>query len=679
MRLRSLIILTFCALFLASCTLIRERRERKKLANIEYVRQYEDDAWESIETDDNGDADAIASINKPILDENVIWYHPNPWWRIETSPFAISKDSLIIRRFAAQYGFSSFIHPHTQIKEATAWNEWMDRNHLNSYGNQASHMWQTFISANKEIFSKHPEYLAEINGIRSGYGKANKLCVTNTEVQKLFIEYIQSSIQKNPKLKIYSIEPSDGTNHCTCKECSKLGSVSNKVFYFSNIVANAIKKSHPSKELAVLAYYQHADTPSFRIEDNIKVFVAPNGFQTRFTFDGLMKAWSEKHKNIGLREYLGIPQWKAEQPRIIVDDFYKPISKDYFTHINSLIYEAGTNINAIIIATLLSKTMMNPSISWDEAFNKFLSDCFPTSKEPISRLLKRWHQYGNYSFEDVPISIYDLEEATKLTKDKNEQERIRDLKTYLIAQILYLQVLEDKENTQLRSNYFDFLYNVSHRNVVNTYAITKIQAKFISSSTSIKEKYEYKNVHEKTWIKYMNNQQIDALFDTYKKKFPPQKTDVLNYKELEKILMENTQFKPLSKYSRSILNDNSISLFSASNKLEISSNNIKVDTILVTIHDVNKNFIDHKLLTNGQKWTIHLPGKGIYKISLNRRSSAIIEFNGSISPIFQSTNDSNEKNYKTTIISHDKKLKALDVNNRPSEKVTTYYILEQKN
>lgn len=642
MRIHKAFLLIISSIFLISCTLIKESRNKKKLANVEYERQYEENEELIVWNDaiDQSSKNKQIVNTKPEISQNIVWYHPNEWWRIETDIFPVNKDSVKIRRFAPQYGFSGFINTNNQI-ESNVWNNWVDKNHWNSFGNSASHVWQGFIRLNSKLFSTHPEFLAEINGKRLGYGKTNKLCVTNLEVQKLFVSYIRNNIENSPNQTVYSIEPSDGGNHCECKKCSALGSNSNKVFHFSNIIAKEIKKSHPQKQLGILAYYQHSNTPTFKIEDNIKVLVAPNGFQTLYSPLAFLNIWVNHHHNLGLREYLNIPQWKAEQPRVELNFFLAELNIAFKNNLDMLVYEAGTSINGIIVSTLLSKMFMNPTLTWDTVFEKFLDDCFKDSKIPIERLLNRWNSYSAYGYGDIPYSIYDLNEAFSLAKDENEKSRIRDLMSYLHYNILYLDWIKDKNDKVATTAYFDYLYNSHNRNIVNVKGLTTLFASAINSSPEFKEKYVYEVVSQKKWIKYIDNQQIEMNFKNAMNKYPPKKHQIITHRDIEQEL-SSKNYKSLNTYKVQLMNKWTTQIYSNSEQLSITPNFSNSNTIAISVYNNDGSFVDQKVLKSGNTWNIDLPHKGIYTISQHRIHTASIELKGKFNIIQRSGSNTNK-------------------------------------
>ncbi|MCO5230879.1 MAG: DUF4838 domain-containing protein [Chitinophagales bacterium] len=669
MRYNQLFISVLVVLFLTSCVLIKERRNHKKHKNIEYETVYKDET-------EKLDFESTSRVS----DSNEIWYHPNPWWRIKSEPFPMSKDSFDIRRYGPQYGFSKYINPISTTIENDTWSKWVSKNHWDSYGNAVVHDWQSFITNKKSEFSEHPEYLAEKDGKRLGYGKTSKLCVSNPNVQKLYIQYTKEKIKKNPNLKIYSVEPSDGGGFCTCKACTKIGSISNQVFFMANAVAKGIKTEYPDKQVGVLAYNEHSEVPSFKIENNVKVIIVPNGFQTIYTHLGSITSWSQKHTNIGIYEYFGIPQWTGDLPRIPVKSILEKLDFIKKAGGNMIIYEAGTNINAAILASLFNFIIMNPSLTWDEVYEKFLDDCFANSKVPINRMLSRWYSYGKLGAQELNYSLYDLNEASKLTKDKNEIQRIRDLKAYVNYLIIYdewINIRTTKDSLNATKGFFDYIYNSSNRNIINVTALTQIWAKYISNE-SLSNRFKYTQIEKKTWIKYMTDAEIDKLFEANYKKYNPKKSDYKTIYDYNTILKSQKNLRNLNNYQVNISNNTSINVYVSSKSITLTPEYKSSDSkTLLSIQGLDNNFFSQQFVESNQSWSVNIPENGIYIIGQNRVSSTLVKMEGSFIPLISTVTKSDESNYNLSKIGTDKKI--ISTNSKaPISDSAPFYLLEAK-
>lgn len=656
----------------SSCVLIQESRNKKKLAEVGYVKVYEEDK-DTFEVSEKKIVVKDKTTTNTIEDSDKIWYHPNPWWRIASKPFPI-KDNVAIRN-SPQYQFSNYVDPLTNQTDMNIWNDWQKINHQNYNEGSIIHNWQAFITIYKDIFSKHAEYLAEIDDKRLGYGKTSKLCVTNKNMQKLYIDYTIKRIKDNPQYKYYSVEPSDGAGFCTCVNCSKLGSISNQVYYFANQIAKQIKVSYPDKQLGLYAYYTHSDPPNFKLENNIKVVLAPEGFQTKYSNMGMMLLWINIHKNLGLREYFGIPQWKGEQPRIIIQNFINRIEYAQLNNFDLFSFESGTNLNATLLMALLSQMIMNSELKWSEVYNKFLEDCFKDSKVPIQRLFDRWHSTDVFNTIEINYSLNDLKEASQLTKNENETQRIRDLKAYVHYLILLENFNKDRTNSSALKNYFDYLYNSNNRNIVNTYALTRILEKAFVNDVTLKSKYTYNNTKDKNWIKYITDQQIDDNFKNDLKSYPPIFKEKISNQEINNIAKKASPTEFLESYQLPIKARNSMDIYSSNTNINITATYIQKDIqTMVSIYAKEGVFIQQKLLNNNESWMVQLPEPGIYTIMQNRVASVQINLKGKFSPILTDAPKTLNKEHTIRTINKKLQLEPLD-KTQPADKTNSIYII----
>ncbi len=139
-----------------------------------------------------------------------------------------------------------------------------------------------------ELFvERRPEYFAQ------GYeGRPPQMCYTNAGFTRQVIQDARDYFDGKgvPHRAVafgdfFALVPMDNSRYCKCPDCQALmnsddtdspffsnGYASNYVFGFANRVAKAIKKSHPDKYLATLAYAKYAYYPRrVRLEPNIAV------------------------------------------------------------------------------------------------------------------------------------------------------------------------------------------------------------------------------------------------------------------------------------------------------------------------------------------------------------------------------------------------------------------------
>ena len=183
----------------------------------------------------------------------------------------------------------------------------------NLYGGKAlntGHMYETFIRARKDTFAQHPEYRALVKGSRTQVTQDVKLCISNPGLRAEMVSYIRELLTKNPDLYSVSMDPSDGGNWCECEPCAKLGSVSTRVVTLANEAARMIRSEFPGKKIGFYAYAHHSPPPDIKVEPEIIVSVATAFLQEGWTYERLVKAWSEKGvAQFGTRDYHDVVIW----------------------------------------------------------------------------------------------------------------------------------------------------------------------------------------------------------------------------------------------------------------------------------------------------------------------------------------------------------------------------------
>jgi hypothetical protein len=179
---------------------------------------------------------------------------------------------------------------------------WCKRNRLGGLKARIGHMWGELINP-EEYGKSHPEFFAEIGGSRQAglatwTGKhGGQLCTSNPQVVDLFTEKVRNFFDENPGYDILSVAPNDGEGFCECDQCigrdiefgnpppqtevtasdessvfkddadrtspsSRItGPITDRIFEFTNRIAEKIKISHPDKLLLLLVYGRYREPP----------------------------------------------------------------------------------------------------------------------------------------------------------------------------------------------------------------------------------------------------------------------------------------------------------------------------------------------------------------------------------------------------------------------------------
>jgi Domain of unknown function (DUF4838)/Carbohydrate family 9 binding domain-like len=103
----------------------------------------------------------------------------------------------------------------------------------------------------KKYWKAHPEYFAEVGGIRSP--KDNHLCIANLDVQELMLKEMERQLDRG--FQWVELEQSDGYIPCECKACKAIHPDSNeRVWIVHRKLAVEVLKRRPGKTVMLTSY-----------------------------------------------------------------------------------------------------------------------------------------------------------------------------------------------------------------------------------------------------------------------------------------------------------------------------------------------------------------------------------------------------------------------------------------
>ncbi|MEI6420930.1 MAG: DUF4838 domain-containing protein, partial [Lentisphaerota bacterium] len=228
----------------------------------------------------------------------VRWYRPEEWGEHVPKLQTINLPTGIKTyrpSYKYRYGINGYRQWKDQTQEQSAMGKlWATRNRQNTsmysgpeFGGYYSVEFQHsyfFRIPKLRYFATHPEYFALINGKRSNDINA-QLCLSNPDVQRLFVESIVAQAKANPQFEVVSVEPNDSSSlWCQCDGCTALDdpkllspsggvSMANRVCTFNNIIALKVAEQAPDVKIGWLAYDQHTEVPTrvTKLEPNTMV------------------------------------------------------------------------------------------------------------------------------------------------------------------------------------------------------------------------------------------------------------------------------------------------------------------------------------------------------------------------------------------------------------------------
>lgn len=113
-----------------------------------------------------------------------------------------------------------------------------------------------------QYMDAHPEWYSMVKGQRT----AKQLCLTNTEMEKVFIENTLQLLRANPDVDFISISQNDWSGACECESCKAFEAVtggvpSGPLVHFVNHVAEAVECEFPHVTVETFAYQYTKEAP----------------------------------------------------------------------------------------------------------------------------------------------------------------------------------------------------------------------------------------------------------------------------------------------------------------------------------------------------------------------------------------------------------------------------------
>jgi hypothetical protein len=221
------------------------------------------------------------------------------------------RETLALAEFEHRY--------HPPVRSRTGMMHFSALNKDRSYGK--SHLWMraqrlqldsmqiesghSFVDWWDRHFKTHPEMFAlQPDGTRGTYPnpRTMKLCMSNPKVIELWLEDVESALERDATKWVFSASPNDGwsSGHCVCESCRAwdhpdgeprlfhwkghnevLPALTDRDVTFANRCAAALKERHPGKDYRVLMISYGHSRPApvgVRPADNVIMSIVANFF-----------------------------------------------------------------------------------------------------------------------------------------------------------------------------------------------------------------------------------------------------------------------------------------------------------------------------------------------------------------------------------------------------------------
>jgi len=376
-------------------------------------------------------------------------FFPGPTWEIipSTKELSLNVDqyehpSYYARRIWYGYGAGAWA--------AKPYADWCAKNRAtNGITVSSGHAYQGIVARNKAEFEKHPEYRGLVNGER----KSNQFCISNEDLRKLVVKDALNQFAEKSDRQSISVEPADGGGWCECKECKKMGSVTDRVVTLANQVADAVQQKYADKFIGIYAYSSHSPPPTIKVHPHVVVQVATAYIQGGYSVEQLMTGWQKQNATIGVREYYSVNVWDRDLPGkprgANLDYLTRTIPEFHKNGARFMSAESSDNWGCNGLGYYLSARML-----WDvkEATNAdslkadFLDKAFGPAQKPMAEFYRLIDAKSKPLLtDDLMGRMYrKLDEARGLTNDVRIRARIDDLVLYT----RYVELWSDYSSVQ---------------------------------------------------------------------------------------------------------------------------------------------------------------------------------------------------------------------------------------
>ena len=387
------------------------------------------------------------------------FYFPGELWTVKPSTMGYieSIDEIVIPEFRNINFFGTGGLPQHKIIDPTnqrknKWDTWKNRLRFRDEIHLAGHAGESFNTVNKNLLIGNSEFLAEVDGKRVKWSRNAKMCISNPSARLLFQKDRIKKYHKSKKSQAISIsvEPSDGYNHCTCPDCLKMGTVSTRVFFRANEIAEKISNLSSDDHVNLLAYNEHADVPHLDIEDNVIVTLVPYAFQQISAPEKFIKEWCTKKEGNYMYDYLGTPVWDQDIPST---DFLVDLpNKMKFWKEHGIVgvkMESSYSIGATGLPLYFyNKLAWDLNLDTKIELQDLCNNLFGNASSPMFSLFTRWSCTTESIYYNLDLDLIDLKKAAELSDDKRITERINQFKAYVHYIVMLREFQNDNHKTR---------------------------------------------------------------------------------------------------------------------------------------------------------------------------------------------------------------------------------------
>ena len=270
------------------------------------------------------------------------------------------------------------------------------------------HNWSNIIPPTPETKAAHPEWFALHDGKR-----IDQLCSTDPDVIRITIEKAREYFDKNPDAMTFSISPNDGEEFCECDRCRALdrhygvtdGTLTDRFVHYANQVLAELVKTHPTKQVGVLAYVQHTRPPiNARPHPNLATIICHTPWEfchvhslddascpLNRRFMEYVTGWAKVCRHVGVYDYYG--HFYAFTPWPIIHDIRRDIPLLERIGVERFMSETQQHwANQGMNFYLAAKLLWNPRQDTDRLLAEYYERFYGKAAAPMRLYWERWEQ-----------------------------------------------------------------------------------------------------------------------------------------------------------------------------------------------------------------------------------------------------------------------------------------------
>ncbi len=385
----------------------------------------------------------------------VRWFFPGEWGEVVPEK---SELRLPVLRIAEKPAFA-VRQMHVSRADDSA-GDWFRR----SRHNRCGFFGHSRLIQPRKYAAAHPEWYAEIDGVRHIDGSNYKLCHSNDQMVGQAIEEVLEQI-RNRKMdaetishigykhlaedySIVSVSPTDGGGFCRCSKCLEMGSVSDRLRMFANRIAAGARKEFPDYSVGYYgAYSEHQDPPVVKADPGVVVvpttwtrsFFNPLSDISNKAFREKIEAFLQNAQRMILRDYDGLGVWWGYGPLTLADVHAKDYQRYHQQGLEGIITEAGSGWGPWGYSYyLIGKLWWNPNADLEALKADFVTSAYGEAADPMKtyyELLDR--AVIHPSSATLRTMREKLEEASKLAVNPGPKKRINYLRAHYYLEDTY--------------------------------------------------------------------------------------------------------------------------------------------------------------------------------------------------------------------------------------------------